>query len=363
MGKGTSALEGLGRPVTMWKGKRVLVTGHTGFKGSWLCEMLLSRGSEVFGLALEPDTRPSLFEQLSLAQRVDHKVADIRDAAAVANRVRTVQPQVVLHLAAQPLVRRSYREPADTWDTNVMGTVHLLEALRHGAQPCAVVVVTTDKVYENREWEHPYRETDPLGGHDPYSASKAATELVVASYRNSFLEAAGIRVATARAGNVIGGGDWSEDRIVPDLARAFAAGRPLRVRNPWAVRPWQHVLDPLAGYLRLIEKLAQPQGPAFERAYNFGPEPSDQRSVEELVEAARTHWDGAWENGAEPNAPHEAGRLALSIERARSGLGWSPHWDFRRAVAETITWYRDVAGGQSPLALTQSQIAVFEAGR
>lgn len=345
-----------------WEGRRVLVTGHSGFKGSWLCEMLLGRGAVVSGLALPPETRPALFDQLGLAVRMDHALGDIRDTGFVTGRLRDVRPEVVLHLAAQPLVRRSYREPLETWATNVMGTAHVLEAVRALDAPCAVVVVTTDKVYENREWEHPYRETDPLGGHDPYSASKAGTELVAASWRKAFFARGGVRLATARAGNVIGGGDWSEDRILPDLARAFGAGSPLLVRNRHAVRPWQHVLDPLAGYLLLAERLSGEDGARFEEGFNFGPEPADQRSVGELVEAAWTHWPGEWVDASDPQAPHEAGRLALSIERARGLLGWQPRWDFARAVAETVGWYRDVAGGADPAERLRAQIAAFGGG-
>lgn len=346
-----------------WNGRRVLVTGHTGFKGSWLCELLLSRGSEVYGLALAPNSGPALFMQLGLADRIDHHVADIRDPAAVAERVDAVRPEVVLHLAAQPLVRRSYREPVETWATNVMGTAHILEAIRQLNTPCSVIVVTTDKVYDNREWEHPYRETDPLGGHDPYSASKAGTELVAASYRKSFFVGSGIRLATARAGNVIGGGDWAGDRILPDLARAFQAGHPLKVRNADAVRPWQHALDPLSGYLCLAEALSGSEDARFADGFNFGPEPADQRNVRALVEAARKHWPGEWEDVSNPDAPHEAGQLALSIERARSVLGWRPHWNFERSISETIRWYRGVSDGGSPLALTQAQVASYEAGQ
>lgn len=349
--------------MSFWQGKRVLVTGQTGFKGSWLCELLLARGSTVFGLALAPDTTPSLFDQLQLEKRVDHHVADIRDASAVANRVLQVRPDVVLHLAAQPLVRRSYRAPLETWATNVMGTANLLDAIRQLEAPCVTVVITTDKVYENLEWEQPYRETDRLGGHDPYSASKAATELVAASYRKSFFKDAGLRLATARAGNVIGGGDWAEDRIVPDMARAAGAGRTLVVRNAVAVRPWQHVLDPLAGYLALAEALTGPQAERVEDGFNFGPEPADTASVRDLVEAARKHWPVAWEDRTDPQAPHEAGRLSLSIERARSALGWHPKWDIHRAIAETMGWYRSVAEGVSPDAITREQIAAFESGR
>lgn len=345
-----------------WRGKRVLVTGHTGFKGSWLCEMLLARGAQVAGLALAPDTRPSLFDQLDLAGRTDHALGDIRDVDVVRRRVRDLRPEVMLHLAAQALVRRSYRDPLETWATNVMGTANLLEAVRALDAPCAVVVVTTDKVYENHEWEHPYRETDALGGHDPYSASKAGCELVAHSWRRSFLAASEVRLATARAGNVIGGGDWSEDRILPDLARAFALGRPLPVRNRHAVRPWQHVLDPLSGYLQLAERLAGPEGGQVPESFNFGPEPADQRSVGQLVTEAQTRWPGNWQDATDPTAPHEAGRLALSIERARSVLGWQPRWDFAEAVTRTVDWYRDVSGGSDPATLTRAQIAAYEGG-
>lgn len=349
--------------MDFWNGRRVLVTGHTGFKGSWLCELLLARGSLVSGLALEPDAGPALYRQLGLVERVDHQVTDIRDAAAVRERVLSVRPQVVLHLAAQSLVRRSYREPLETFAVNVMGTANLLEAVRALAEPCIVVVVTTDKVYDNREWEHLYREIDPIGGHDPYSASKAATELVAASFRDSFLAAAGTRLATARAGNVIGGGDWAEDRILPDVARAFSSGNTLKVRNARSVRPWQHVLDPLSGYLSLAEALSGMEGAELSDSFNFGPEPADQRSVGELVSEATRHWQGQWEDGTDPNAPHEAARLALSIERARTRLGWQPRWDFAPAVAETMHWYRGAAEGEDIRHLTRAQIAAFEAGR
>lgn len=344
-----------------WKGRRVLVTGHTGFKGSWLSALLLARGAYVYGLALAPDTTPALFNQLGLAERMDHAIGDIRDPALVLTRVCDVRPQVVIHLAAQPLVRRSYRDPVETWSTNVMGTAHVLDALRDWTEPCAVVVVTTDKVYANREWEHPYREEDRLGGLDPYSASKAGAELVAESYRRSFFAGGPVRMATARAGNVIGGGDWAQDRILPDLARTRAAGQTLGVRNAHAVRPWQHVLDPLTGYMLLAERLSGGD-PAFQTAFNFGPEPADNRSVGQLVEEAGLSWPGAWEDRSDPSAPHEAGRLMLSIERARQTLGWSPRWHFARAVAETMAWYRDVAAGADPRALTEKQITAFDEG-
>lgn len=346
-----------------WQGKRVLVTGHTGFKGSWLSELLLARGGTVYGLALKPDTHPSLFDQLALTERIDHHIADVRDEKAVLRRVAQVRPDVVLHLAAQPLVRRSYEAPVETWATNVMGTVNVLEGVRQLGTSCIVVIVTTDKVYGNREWEHPYRESDALGGHDPYSASKAATELAAASYGKAFFGGGPVRLATARAGNVIGGGDWAEHRILPDIARACVSGGPLEVRNASSLRPWQHVLDPLSGYLALAEALADTGIGPLPDSFNFGPEPADSRTVLDLVTAARRHWPFDWTEKPDLHAPHEAGRLALSIERARSALGWQPRWHFDRAVAETMRWYRSVAEGGSALDVTRDQLAAFESGR
>jgi CDP-glucose 4,6-dehydratase len=353
-------MEGIGE--FSWPGKRVLVTGHTGFKGSWLCEMLLDRGAALSGLALPPETNPALFDQLELAHRMDHATLDMREAGAVAARVREVAPDVVFHLAAQALVRRSYREPVETWATNVMGTAHLLDALTRLDRPVAVVVVTTDKVYHNREWVHAYRETDRLGGHDPYSASKAGTELVAQSWRKSFGAGAhGLRIATARAGNVIGGGDWSEDRILPDLMRALAAGQAVSLRNPHAVRPWQHVLDPLAGYLTLAERLATSPDVQWQNGFNFGPEAVDQRTVRELVDTALGHWPGRWIDASDPAAAHEAGRLALTIDKARATLGWAPRWSFETAISETVSWYRGLHDGQDVRALTRAQIAAHAA--
>jgi len=347
-----------------WRGRRVLVTGHTGFKGSWLTLWLSTLGARVAGFALEPDTSPSLFGQLGLADAIDHRIGDIRDPRAIADRVAEVRPEVVFHMAAQPLVRRSYAEPVLTWQTNVMGTVHLLEALRPIDRPCAVVIVTTDKVYENREWVHAYRETDRLGGHDPYSSSKAACELATESWRKSFFaDRSPVRIASARAGNVIGGGDWAEDRIVPDMARGLAAGRPVTVRNPASVRPWQHVLDPLSGYVVLARKLFESDDPELQSAFNFGPEAADARTVRDLVHEAFATWPGTAAWGDAAPAVHEARLLTLATSKARALLGWTPTWGFTQAVAETVRWYRDIHGGGSPAGLAARQLESFFAAR
>lgn len=344
-----------------WTGKRVLLTGHTGFKGSWLSLWLEALGAEVYGLALAPDTAPSLFDQLGLAQMPGHALGDIRAPETVAARVAETAPDIVFHLAAQPLVLCGYRAPLETWASNVMGTAHVLDALRAAERRVAVLCITTDKVYENREWVHAYREPDRLGGHDPYSASKAACELVIDSYRRSCFAGGPVRVASARAGNVIGGGDWAKNRILPDLARARAAGEALAVRNPAAVRPWQHVLDPLAGYLMLAEALWEGR-PAAGSAFNFGPDPAEQRSVRELVGTALRHWPGNWRDASDPDAPHEAGRLSLATDKARALLGWAPRWGFAEAVARTMEWYRGVHEGADARALSLGQIAAFSAG-
>ncbi len=355
---------------TFWRGRRVLITGHTGFKGSWLTLFLLELGAEVSGLALSPDSvHPScqtLFHALGHSGRLEcrHRIGDIRDSALMNAAVADSQPEIVIHLAAQPLVRRSYCEPLHTWSVNVQGSLQLLEALKGLNHPCAVVMVTTDKVYENQEWDYGYRECDRLGGHDPYSASKAAAELAIASWRASFCGSApnqtpNLAIASARAGNVIGGGDWAADRIVPDAMRALAAGEPIPLRNPAATRPWQHVLEPLAGYLRLAEQLytahAELKEPealtrnSFASSFNFGPGLEANRSVRALVEAALEHWHGSWLDCSDPGAPHEAGRLHLQIDKAHHQLGWQPRWDFATTVARTVCWYRAVHEGASPL--------------
>lgn len=339
---------------SFWSDRRVLLTGHTGFKGSWLALWLSQLGAEVCGVALDPNTTPALFDQLALArQLVGHHIFDLADATALASLVADFQPQVVIHLAAQPLVRRSYQDPLGTWSTNVLGSLNLLEALKPLRQPCAVVMVTTDKVYANREWDYGYREDDRLGGHDPYSASKAAAELAIASWRASFCGEAihqtpHLTIATARAGNVIGGGDWADDRIVPDVMRALSSREPIPVRRPEATRPWQHVLEPLSGYLLLAENLSE-DGDSFSSAFNFGPALESNRSVRELVDTALSYWPGRWQDHSVSSGPHEAGRLHLLIDKAHHQLGWSPRWTFEITVKRTVDWYRAVDEGAPPL--------------
>lgn len=336
-------------------GRRVLVTGHTGFKGSWLCEWLLGLGAHVTGFSQPPETDPALFNQLALASRMDHVLGDVRSEAAVVRVVTETRPDFVFHLAAQPLVRRSYREPVATWQTNVMGTLHVLEGLRRLTEPCAAVLITTDKCYENREWLYGYRENDALGGRDPYSSSKAAAEIAISAWRQSYFQVnqTAVRIASARAGNVIGGGDWSEDRIVPDCIRALRRGQSVRIRNPQATRPWQHVLEPLSGYLWLAACLLHPewvrQTPeALSGPFNFGPGADANRSVRELVQEMMKYCEGTWDDAGDPNAPHEAGRLQLNTDRANALLGWTPVWRFHQVVLETAKWYIDTEHTTDP---------------
>ncbi len=345
----------------LFAGRRVLVTGHSGFKGSWLAEWLLLLGAEVHGIALPPEGEPPLFDSLRLAGRMHHAVCDIRDAAALQQAVPEADPELVFHLAAQALVRRSYRSPLDTWATNVMGTLNLLESLRRLNHPVWVVVVTSDKVYRNTERDVAYREDDELGGHDPYSASKAACEMAVASWRSAFAAATRIAVATARAGNVIGGGDDSEDRIVPDCFRAWRRGAAVRIRNPEATRPWQHVLDPLSGYLELMWHLRSARQPPI-LACNFGPEPSAVDSVLSLVRRLAER-DGSRHYLVERQggAPHEARSLALNIDRARECLQWTPTLDFEEAVAWTDAGY-SAPPGELP-AVVRAQVEEFQRRR
>jgi CDP-glucose 4,6-dehydratase len=296
-----------------------------------------------------------------------HRLGDLADCEGLQQVVEETQPEVMLHLAAQPLVRRSYRDPLGTWATNVQGSLNLLEALKSLQHRCAVVMVTTDKVYANQEWDYGYREDDRLGGHDPYSASKAAAEIGIASWRASFCgpgahQTPHLGIATARAGNVIGGGDWSEDRIVPDAMRALAAAKPIPVRTPNSTRPWQHVLEPLGGYLLLAEKLVT-SGAAYASAFNFGPALEANRTTRELVETALSHWSGSWLDGSNADAPHEAGRLHLQIDKAHHQLGWQPRWDFATTVARTVGWYRAVHEGGNPLACCLADLEAYQHGQ
>jgi CDP-glucose 4,6-dehydratase len=354
---------------TFWAGRRVLLTGHTGFKGSWLLLWLKELGAHVWGYALKPEGTRNLFldlvGNLSSGNRFTHQVGDLADFRSLSKLVQSCQPEVVLHLAAQSLVRRSYEDPLGTWATNVNGSLHLLEALRPLEHTCAVVMVTTDKVYANQEWEHGYRETDRLGGHDPYSASKAAAELAIASWRSSFCgcevhQTPHLLIATARAGNVIGGGDWAADRIVPDAIRALTAQESIVVRNPGATRPWQHVLEPLGGYLYLAQKLLTAPSPPCE-AFNFGPSLSSNRPVRVLVEAMLRKWHGSWEVDQRAQAPHEAGLLHLQIDKAYHHLGWKPCWGFETTVDRTVKWYREVAEGADPVARSLEDLASYQA--
>lgn len=340
-----------------WHKKRVLLTGHTGFKGSWLLLWLQELGAQVWTFSLEPESAPNLFRHIAQSRPGGdgwyHQIGNLSDCDALNSLVLEAQPEVVLHLAAQPLVRRSYENPLGTWDTNVMGCLRLLEALKPLKQVCAVVMVTTDKVYENREWVYGYREPDLLGGHDPYSASKAGAEIAIASWRSSFCgqgphQTPHLHIATARAGNVIGGGDWADSRIIPDTIRSLQKNEPIIVRNPHATRPWQHVIEPLGGYLRLAESLTVDKTPPCE-AFNFGPSLNSNRSVYALVEQVLQYWPGVWIDHSDPNAPHEANLLHLQIDKAHHRLGWSPRWDFETTVARTVGWYRAVHEGKSPI--------------
>ena len=376
----------------IYKGRRVFVTGHTGFKGSWLCEWLLALGAEVYGFSNGIPTRPSLFSQLRLARRIRADIrGDIRDRAAVCAAVGSVKPDFVFHLAAQPLVRLSYEQPVETFDTNVMGTVNVLEAVRrtflttdftdftdakedfgrgknNPCNPCnpwlkrsrcSVVCITTDKCYENKETRRPYREDDPMGGYDPYSCSKGCDELLISSYRRSFFNGpdSPVWIASARAGNVIGGGDWALDRIVPDCMRALDRGETIAVRNKTSTRPWQHVLEPLSGYLTLGAALAARQDYGrIAGGFNFGPDPAANRTVKDLVTEILKHRKGKWVDKSDPKAVHEAGLLNLDIRKARKVLGWKPRWNFEETIGKTVEWYESVRQGAKAADVTRQQV-------
>ncbi len=330
-----------------WSGKKILLTGHTGFKGSWLSLWLLKMGANVTGLALHPEKSPNLFDYLNLSGSVDHRIHDIRDATYVHSVIEEVNPDVVFHLAAQPLVRRSYSQPYSTWETNVMGTINVLEALRHIDKPCAAVMITTDKCYENREWIYGYRENDPLGGADTYSSSKAGAEIAIASWRQSFFQRHPVGISSARAGNVIGGGDWSEDRIVPDTIRFLEKKEKILIRAPNSTRPWQHVLEPLNGYIQLAERLYNSSNSTggeniYATSYNFGPALDSNRSVAELVDTILKFWPGEWLDISDSLAVHEASKLNLVTDKAFHQLNWKPRWDFETTVRETVNWYQSI---------------------
>lgn len=363
MGQWGRSLENL---VSPWQGRRVFVTGHTGFKGGWLALWLARLGAGIRGYALDPATEPNLFTVAGVGSVLEDVRGNLLDRVRLEASLQEFAPEVVFHLAAQPLVRRSYADPVGTYATNVMGTVHVLEAVRRTPSVRAVVCVTTDKCYENREWVWPYRETDALGGHDPYSSSKASAEIVSAAYRSSFfsVEAAGeprVLLATARAGNVIGGGDWSEDRLIPDLIRGFQSGKPVVIRRPSAVRPWQHVLEPLHGYILLAERLLSGQH-SFASAFNFGPGDEDAWTVERIADHLAAEWgEGAsWIRDSEAGV-HEAGTLRLDASRAKAELGWKPQLSTEAALDWTLAWYRAWSKGHDMVEETKRQIEAYPA--
>jgi CDP-glucose 4,6-dehydratase len=344
-----------------WRGRHVLVTGHTGFKGSWLCLWLQSLGARVTGFSNGVPTQPSLYELARVAEEMESVEGDVRDAETLAKTVADAKPEVVIHMAAQALVRRSFAEPRATYETNVMGTVNLLEAVRHAEGVRVVVNVTSDKCYENREWEWAYREHEPMGGHDPYSSSKGCSELVTSAWRRSFFsDPDGPRLASARAGNVIGGGDWGEDRLIPDVMRATLAGRPVHIRNPGATRPWQHVLNPLSGYLLLAQRLWE--DPAAATAWNFGPAEEEARPVGYIVDrlAALAHVV-EWEHDAGEH-PHEARYLKVDSSRARAHLGWTPRWGLERALESIVEWYDAHRSGGDLREVSLGQLEAFRGG-
>ena len=348
-----------------WEGKKVLITGHTGFKGSWLSLWLQSLGANVIGYALAPPTNPSLFETAQVGNDMTSIIADIRDLNKLQAVFAEHQPEIIIHMAAQPLVRYSYVNPVETYSTNVMGSVHLLEAARHTQSVRAIVNVTTDKCYENHEWAWGYRENEPMGGFDPYSNSKGCAELVTAAYRNSYFhpdhyQKHGVALASARAGNVIGGGDWAEDRLIPDIMRAITKGEPVNIRNPHAIRPWQHVLEPLSGYLVLAQKLVE-EGPAYAEGWNFGPNDEDAKPVQWIVEHLTESWgnDASWlvDEGAHP---HEAHYLKLDCSKVKSRLNWHPRWRLAGALEHIITWQKQYQQGADMKAVTLEQIKNYQ---
>jgi len=345
----------------IYRGKRVLITGHTGFKGSWLSLLLNELGADVYGFALEPPTSPSLYKEAKIDELVTSYIGDVRDLYYLTKVIQEVQPEIVFHMAAQPLVRESYKIPVETYSTNVMGTVHLLEACRSTSSVKAIVNVTTDKCYENKEWHWGYRENEPMGGYDPYSNSKGCSELITSAYRNSFFNPSeyknhGVAVATARAGNVIGGGDWAEDRLIPDFIRAISKGEKVRIRSPFAIRPWQHVLEPLSGYMRLAEFLYT-EGPKFAQAWNFGPYDHDARNVEWITNTICEFWgdEASFEIDKKPQ-PHEANYLKLDCSKANAELNWFPKWDIQTTLKSIVDWNKAYLNNEDIREVTKRQI-------
>ena len=350
----------MGVAPDFWRGKRVFLTGHTGFKGSWLSLWLQSMGAHLHGYALPPPTQPALFEEAQVAQGMQSTLGDVRDLSELTKAMREFEPEIVLHMAAQSLVRLSYVQPVDTYATNVMGTVHVLEATRLTESVRVVLNVTTDKCYENKEWHWGYREDDPMGGHDPYSNSKGCAELVTSAYRRSFMASRGVALASARAGNVIGGGDWAQDRLVPDILRALESDQPVLIRNPNAIRPWQHVLEPLSGYLTLVQHLSA-SGQRFAQAWNFGPRDEDAQPVQWISQRMTQAWsrDAKWQV-AQGNHPHEAHFLKLDISKAKAELGWHPRWSLDTALQKIIEWHQAWLAGRNVRELCLSQIAQYQ---
>lgn len=351
--------------VNIWQGRRVFLTGHTGFKGSWLALWLTKMGAQVRGYSLAPNTEPNLFTVAHIADVMEDLRGDIRDVSKLETAITEFAPEIVLHLAAQPLVRRSYTDPLGTYATNVMGTAHLLEAIRKTPSVRAAVCITTDKCYDNKEWVWPYRETDPLGGYDPYSSSKACAEIVCAAYRNSFFSTSALKeqnvaLATARAGNVIGGGDWAEDRLIPDLIRGFQSQQPVLIRRPQSIRPWQHVLEPLHGYILLAERLFAGHL-EFATAYNFGPSAEDAWTVEEIATKLATSWgkNAKWISDSSPSV-HEAHYLRLDASKARDELHWQPRLTIETALDWTMEWYRHYSAKENIKEFTIQQINNYE---
>ena len=351
--------------AAFWQGKRVFLTGHTGFKGGWLSLWLQQLGAEVTGYALEAPTTPSLFEVASVARGMVSVIGDVRDGEALKRAMAQARPEIVIHMAAQPLVRYSYVNPVETYATNVMGVVNLLEAVRATPGVRSVVNVTSDKCYENREWPWGYRENEAMGGYDPYSNSKGCAELVTAGYRSSFFNAEkyaehGIALGSGRAGNVIGGGDWAMDRLIPDMLRAIGAGQPVMIRNPHSIRPWQHVLEPLSGYLTLAEKLYT-EGPVHAEGWNFGPHDIDAKPVEWIIERMTQEWGAgaSWQLDGQ-NHPHEATYLKLDCSKARGQLGWHPRWDIGQTIAKIVEWHKACDQGADMRAMTLAQITTYQ---